>query len=64
MVVNGWRLFVHPLFDQQLRQLVEQVEALAERDSAGYKRTTGDEIVDPPQTMELLLVRAKEMKDR
>jgi toxin YhaV len=37
MVVNGWRLFVHPLFDQQLRQLVEQVEALAAKDPTGYK---------------------------
>jgi hypothetical protein len=64
MVINGWRLFVHPLFDQQLRQLMEQVQALAERDSAGYKRTICDEIVDPPHTMEQLLLRAKEMKDR
>ncbi len=37
MVVNGWRLYVHPLFDQQLRRLVEQVEALATKDPAGYK---------------------------
>jgi toxin YhaV len=37
MVVNGWRLYVHPLFEQQFRQLVEQVEALAAKDPAGYK---------------------------
>ena len=37
MVVNGWRLYVHPLFDQQLRRLVEQVEALAAKDPIGFK---------------------------
>jgi toxin YhaV len=37
VVVNGWRLYVHPLFDQQFRQLVEQVEALAAKDPVGYK---------------------------
>ena len=37
MVVNGWRLYVHPLFEQQFRQLVEQVEALAAKDPTGYK---------------------------
>jgi len=37
MVVNGWRLYVHPLFEQQFRQLVEQVEVLAARDPTGYK---------------------------
>ena len=37
MVVNSWRLYVHPLFDQQLRQLVEQVEALAAKEPVGYK---------------------------
>jgi toxin YhaV len=38
MLVNGWRLYVHPLFDQQLRRLVEQVEALAANDPVGYKQ--------------------------
>jgi toxin YhaV len=37
VVVNGWRLYVHPLFEQQFRQLVEQVEALAAKDPTGYK---------------------------
>jgi toxin YhaV len=37
LVVNGWRLYVHPLFDQQLRRLVVQVDALAAKDPAGYK---------------------------
>jgi toxin YhaV len=38
MVVNGWRLYVHPLFEQQFRQLVEQVEALAAKDPVRYKQ--------------------------
>ncbi len=38
MVVNGWRLYVHPLFDRQFRRLVEQVEALAANDPVGYKQ--------------------------
>ena len=37
MVVNGWRLYVHPLFDQQFRRLVEQVETLAANDPVGYR---------------------------
>ncbi len=37
MVVNGWRLYVHPLFDHQFQQLVELVEALAAKDPTGYK---------------------------
>jgi toxin YhaV len=37
MVVNGWRLFVHPLFEQQFRRLVEKVEALAADDRSGYR---------------------------
>jgi toxin YhaV len=37
MIANGWRLYVHPLFEQQFRQLVEQVEALAAKDPSGYK---------------------------
>lgn len=37
MVVSGWRLYVHPLFHDQLTRLVEQVEALAKKNPAGYK---------------------------
>jgi toxin YhaV len=37
VVVNGWRLYSHPLFDQQLRRLVEQVEALAAKNPTGFK---------------------------
>jgi len=37
MIVNGWRLFVHPLFDQQLRRLADHVERLAKKDPEGYR---------------------------
>jgi toxin YhaV len=37
VVVNGWRLYVHPIFDQQLRRLAEQVEALAAKNRSGFK---------------------------
>lgn len=37
MVVNGWRLFVYPLFEQQLRRLADKVEALAAKDPIGYR---------------------------
>ncbi len=35
--MNGWRLYIHPLFDQQLQRLVEQVEALAAKDPIGFR---------------------------
>jgi toxin YhaV len=37
MVVNGWRLFAHPLFTQQLDRLTAHVETLAARDSETYR---------------------------
>src|SRR5438552_1441828 len=37
MVVNGWRLFAHPLFTQQLERLTSQVEALAAKDPEDYR---------------------------
>lgn len=37
MTANGWRLYAHPLFDQQLRRLVAQVEALAKKDPVHYR---------------------------
>jgi toxin YhaV len=37
VVVNGWRLFTHPLFAQQFERLVAQVEALAAKDPTNYK---------------------------
>jgi toxin YhaV len=37
MVVNGWKLYTHPLFSEQLNRLVEQVELLAKKDPTGYR---------------------------
>jgi toxin YhaV len=37
MIVNGWRLFAHPLFEQQLRRLVENVESLAAKNPSRYR---------------------------
>lgn len=37
MTAGGWKLYIHPLFDHQLNRLVKHVEALKEKDPAGYK---------------------------
>jgi toxin YhaV len=49
MVVNGWRLFAHPLFTQQLERLTAQVEILAAKGAANYK--------DHPATKLLATIR-------
>jgi toxin YhaV len=36
LVVNGWTLFAHPIFLDQLEALTAQVEALKRKDRAGY----------------------------
>ena len=36
MEAHGWRLFVHPLFQEQLEKLAKRVERLASRDPDGY----------------------------
>jgi toxin YhaV len=36
LVVNGWTLFAHPIFLNQLDALTAQVEALKRKDPAGY----------------------------
>lgn len=36
MTVNGWTLFAHPLFLDQLAQLIEAVEKLRAQDPVGY----------------------------
>lgn len=36
LVVNGWTLFAHPLFLDQLERLVQQVEGLRKKDPIGY----------------------------
>lgn len=38
LVVNGWTLFAHPVFLDQLDTLTAQVEALERKDPAGYIR--------------------------
>ena len=37
MLVNGWRLFTHPLFTRQLERLVSQVGALAAQTPETFK---------------------------
>lgn len=37
MEVNGWTLYLHPLFRQQLEKLTAQVEALQAKDPAQYR---------------------------
>lgn len=36
LVVHGWTVFAHPLFLAQVEALVQQVEALRQKDPAGY----------------------------
>ncbi|GKT00358.1 type II toxin-antitoxin system YhaV family toxin [Acidovorax sp. SUPP3434] len=36
LVVNGWTLFAHPIFLDQLEALTAQVEALKSKDPTGY----------------------------
>lgn len=36
VVVNGWSLFLHPLFHEQLAQLREEVHKLRQKDPVGY----------------------------
>ncbi len=36
LVVNGWKIFAHPLFLDQLEQLSQQVEAFRQKDSVNF----------------------------
>lgn len=36
VVVNGWTIYAHPLFLDQVETLIAQVEALKEKDPTGY----------------------------
>lgn len=36
VVVNGWTLFAHPMFMEQLRDLAQQVAALQQKDPKAY----------------------------
>jgi toxin YhaV len=38
LVANGWTIFAHPLFVSQLESLTLQVEALRQKDPAGYTK--------------------------
>lgn len=38
LVVNGWTIFAHPLFLEQIETLTRQVEVLKQKDSAGYRK--------------------------
>jgi toxin YhaV len=38
LVVNGWRLFQHPLFEEQLRKLIGTVEQLSIAEPDFYKQ--------------------------
>jgi toxin YhaV len=38
LVVNGWTLYAHPLFLDQVESLIARVEALRKKDSKGYTK--------------------------
>ncbi|MBS1166251.1 MAG: toxin [Proteobacteria bacterium] len=38
LVVNGWAIFAHPIFLNQIEALVEEVEARKTRDPANYQK--------------------------
>ncbi|MCT7964418.1 type II toxin-antitoxin system YhaV family toxin [Laspinema sp. D1] len=37
LVINGWNIFAHPLFIEQVEQLLTQVENLRQKDPVGYR---------------------------
>jgi toxin YhaV len=37
LVVNGWTIFAHPLFLDQIETLIRQVEVLRQKDPDGYR---------------------------
>ena len=36
MEINGWRLYAHPLFLDQLEALIQEVDKLRRKDPQGY----------------------------
>ena len=38
LVINGWNIFVHPLFLKQLEELLTQVEDLRQKDPQNYQK--------------------------
>ena len=45
MEANGWTLYVHPLFQQQLEKLTAQVEALQAKDTLHYKEQSATKLL-------------------
>jgi toxin YhaV len=45
MVVNGWKLYLHPLLHDQLIRLIEQAEALAKKNPAAYKEEAATKLL-------------------
>jgi len=38
LIINGWSIYSHPLFLEQLQFLTDQVEALKQKDPKGYEK--------------------------
>lgn len=38
LVIHGWTVFTHPLFQAQIEALASQVEVLKQKDTAGYAK--------------------------
>ena len=45
MEANGWSLYLHPLFQQQLEKLTAQVEGLRAKDPTGYKEQSATKLL-------------------
>ncbi|WP_419805676.1 type II toxin-antitoxin system YhaV family toxin [Terriglobus sp.] len=45
MTVNGWRLYAHPLFQQQLEKLTVHVETLARKNPVGYREAPATKLL-------------------
>lgn len=41
VVINGWMIYAHPLFLDQLEELIVEVEALRAKDPQGYVSKNG-----------------------
>ncbi|WP_218139603.1 type II toxin-antitoxin system YhaV family toxin [Thalassotalea agarivorans] len=38
LVINGWTIYAHPFFLDQLEELIQKVESLKAKDPKGYKK--------------------------
>ena len=45
ITVNGWTLYTHPLFADQLERLTATVEKSREKDPAGYRSTANAKLL-------------------